>query len=338
VNPSDRHESDCRTMRSAEFFAGMGLVRAGLERCGIETVFANDVDKTKASLYRDNWGDDVLIVDDICSLTGDQVPTVDVATSSFPCVDLSLAGNRVGLAGERSGLVFEFCRVLEEMGPRAPRAVMIENVTGFLTAKGGNDFRAVIHRLNELEYSTETIVVNASAFVPQSRARVFILGCRGRDVGVPPPPPPRRNLRLADIASHCGDWWKGKRLEAFLSSLSPLQAKRLESYRKRKKVGWFGAYRRTRAGRAVWEIRSDELAGALRTTRGGSSRQAIVRAGQGAVKVRWMDLREYARLQGADDLRYGAVSERQAMFALGDAVCVPVVEWIGRNWLCKVLQ
>ena len=51
-----------------------------------------------------------------------------------------------------------------------------------------------------------------------------------------------------------------------------------------------------------------------------------------------MNLREYARLQGAGDLRYGAVSERQAMFALGDAVCVPVVEWIGRNWLCKVLQ
>ena len=325
-------------MRAAEFFAGMGLVRAGLERCGIETAFANDVDETKAALYRDNWGDDVLIVGDVRDVTGDQVPTVDVATSSFPCVDLSLAGNRVGLAGERSGLVFEFCRVLGEMGDRAPRALMIENVTGFLTAKGGNDFRAVIRRLEALGYSTETIVVNAAAFVPQSRARVFILGRRGRDVKAPPPPKPRRDLRLGDVASRRGDWWEGKRREALLSSLSPLQAKRLEGYRKRRRVGWFGAYRRTRAGRAVWEIRSDELAGALRTTRGGSSRQAIVRAGRGTVKVRWMDLREYARLQGADDLRYGAVSERQAMFALGDAVCVPVVEWIARNWLCKVLR
>ena len=97
-------------MRAAEFFAGMGLVRAGLERCGIETAFANDVDETKAALYRDNWGDDILIVGDIRDVTGDQIPTVDVATSSFPCVVLSLAGNRVGLAGERSGLVFEFCR------------------------------------------------------------------------------------------------------------------------------------------------------------------------------------------------------------------------------------
>ena len=188
MNPPHERKSEPRKMRAAEFFAGMGLVRSGLERCGIETVFANDVDKTKAALYRDNWGDDVLIVGDIRDVTGDQVPTVDVATSSFPCVDLSLAGNRAGLAGERSGLVFEFCRVLGEMDDRAPSALMIENVTGFLTAKGGNDFRAVIRRLDDLGYSTETIVVNAAAFVPQSRARVFILGRRGQDVKAPPPP------------------------------------------------------------------------------------------------------------------------------------------------------
>ena len=168
-------------MRAAKFFAGMGLVRAGLERCGIETAFANNVDKTKAALYRDNWGDDVLIVGDIRDVTGDQVPTVDVATSSFPCVDLSLAGNRVGLAGERSGLVFEFCRVLGEMGDRAPRALMIENVTGFLTAIGRNDFRAVIRRLDDLGYSTETIVVNAAAFEPsESRASVHPRATRTR--------------------------------------------------------------------------------------------------------------------------------------------------------------
>ena len=141
---------------------------------------------------------------------------MDVATSSFPCVDLSLAGNRVGLAGERSGLVFEFCRVLDEMGSRAPRALMIENVTGFLTAKGGNDFRAVIHRLDDLGYSTETIVVNATAFVPQSRARVFILGRHGQDVKAPLPPKPRHDLRLADVATLRGDWWEGQRREALL--------------------------------------------------------------------------------------------------------------------------
>ena len=59
MSASDKRKFEYRKMKAAEFFAGMGLVRSGLERCGIETVFANDVDKTKAALYRDNWGDDV---------------------------------------------------------------------------------------------------------------------------------------------------------------------------------------------------------------------------------------------------------------------------------------
>ncbi len=78
------------------------------------------------------------------------------------------------------------------------------------------------------------------------------------------------------------------------------------------------------------------FAGALRTTSGGSSRQALVRAGCGTVDVRWMNVVEYARLQGAEMLCYDAVTERQAMYALGDAVCVPVIEWLGKHWLTRL--
>ena len=84
-------------------------------------------------------------------------------------------------------------------------------------------------------------------------------------------------------------------------------------------------------------MRADEIAGALRTTTGGSSKQAIVKVGCGDVAVRWMNVEEYARLQGAGALRYDSVTERQAQFALGDAVCVPVIEWIGKNWLVEAL-
>lgn len=59
------------------------------------------------------------------------MPSVDIATASFPCVDLSLAGYRKGLEGEQSGLFFEFCRVLREMGERIPPAVLVENVFSF---------------------------------------------------------------------------------------------------------------------------------------------------------------------------------------------------------------
>ena len=325
-------------MRStAEFFAGMGLVRAGLERCGVHTAFANDIDATKARLYRENWGTSCLTVGDICEISGDEVPDVDVATSSFPCTDMSLAGDRAGLDGSQSGLILEFCRILKEMADRAPKAIIIENVPGFLNSRGGRDFALVTHLLEDMDYNVSHVSLDAAAFVPQSRVRVFMLASPEPQL-LPDPPVRRDDLRLADVASEDGEWWSGDRRRAFFSSLSSIQADRVATYREQDTTGWYGAYRRTRRGRTVWEIRDDELAGALRTTRGGSSRQAIVRAGQGDVDVRWMDVHEYARLQGAGDLHYASVSERQAMFALGDAVCVPVIEWIGHNWLQHVLS
>lgn len=81
------------------------------------------------------------------------------------------------------------------------------------------------------------------------------------------------------------------------------------------------------------------MSGCLRATRGGSSKQAVVLAGNDGLRVRWMTAREYARLQGADSFVLpDAISENQALFGFGDAVCVPVVEWIARNYLEPLLQ
>lgn len=322
---------------AAEFFSGMGLVRAALERCNIETVFANDINETKAELYRDNWGDRELEVADIRALDGSDIPTVDLATASFPCVDLSLAGRRAGLDGLRSNVVFDFFRILEEMGDRAPDTVMMENVPGLLTSNGGRDLHAMTDRLTGLGYSTAHGCVDAAAFVPQSRVRVFVIGSRTGTPDIPPPLPPRDDLRLADVAKKDEDWWAPCRFGSFLTSLSPIQARRVATYQARPEIGFFGAFRRTRREATVWEVRADERAGALRTTRGGSSRQAILRAGQGGLGARWMNVDEYARLQGAEGMRFGAVTPQQAMFALGDAVCVPVVEWLARKTLLPLL-
>lgn len=310
-------------------------MRAGLESVGVRTVFANDIDRTKAALYRANWGDEALVVDDIRNLKGDDIPNAEVATASFPCVDMSLAGNLAGLGGEDSGLIVEFCRILAEMDERRPRAVIVENVPGFLTVNGGRDFAKVVEMLEALDYAVESVVIDAASFVPQSRQRVFLLGTLGSQPALPRAPEGAA-LRLTDVASPDGDWWPSERRDSFLASLSPLQRGRIDAWRCDPRVRCLGAYRRTRNGRAVWEVRSDEIAGALRTTRGGSSRQALVRVGRGDFDVRWMTVDEYARLQGAEALRYDAVSDRQAMFALGDAVCVPVIEWLAENWLTRL--
>lgn len=324
-------------MTAAEFFAGMGLVRAALHRCGIDTVFANDIDKTKAALYQENWGVGELQVGDVRAIRGRDLPKVDLATASFPCVDVSLAGRRAGLDGTRSGVVYEFCRILDEM-VEPPSMLMLENVPGFLTVNGGRDYHALVARLKASGYSVSHTCINAAAFVPQSRRRVFLLGFRGLSHAplMLPSPAPGGRARLADIIEDGLAWWEPARQQAFHRSLSALQAARVGAYAQKASISYHGAYRRTRRGRAVWEVRGDEIAGALRTTQGGSGRQAVLRAGQGKVAVRWMDVAEYARLQGAGGMQYGSVSPRQAMYALGDGVCVPVVEWLVKHCMLPV--
>src|SRR5690606_9077396 len=120
-----------------EFFAGGGMARLGLGE-GWRCLFANDFDPVKAATYRDNFGADDLVVGDVWALTPDQLPgRADLAWASSPCQDFSLAGARAGLAGGRSSAFFGFWKLIEALGERAPRVLVIENVVGLLTSNGG---------------------------------------------------------------------------------------------------------------------------------------------------------------------------------------------------------
>lgn len=360
-----RHPRPLQALNAAEFFAGIGLVRAALEAEGVRVAYANDYDRRKTAMYAANFSDGDLDCRDVRTVRGSDIPTVDIATSSFPCTDLSLAGNRAGLRGTSSGMFWEFARILNEMKGRAPRAVLLENVIGFATSNGGLDLLAAIERLNDLGYICDVFIVDARWFVPQSRPRLFIVGSsspavagkestesvlrpawlnhilerrpRLRTQAVPIRPPEHRSSSLTDIveAFEPDDdrWWSVSSVDAFLASLSQLQAQRMESLRTSLWISHAASYRRTRRGKAVWEIRSDALSGCLRTTRGGSSKQALVEAGKSRVRVRWMTGREYARLQGASKFIIDGFTENQIRFAMGDAVCVPVVQWIAKSYL-----
>jgi len=103
------------------------------------------------------------------------------------------------------------------------------------------------------------LTADAAAFVPKSRARVFLFGHKG-GLMLPEPPPARDDLRLAEVAEWDGDWWPAPRLGAFLTAMSVIQSERVTSYQRREVPGFFGVYRRTRDGRPVWEVRADERA------------------------------------------------------------------------------
>lgn len=351
--------------RVAEFFAGIGLVRMALEQEGCRVVFSNDISRKKYEIYAENFDASNYLCSDIRNLHGISIPDIEIATASFPCTDLSLAGNRAGLEGSESSTLLEFLRILKEMGQRKPAMVMLENVTGFVSSYQGKDLYRAIKELNYLGYQCDLMLLDAKWFVPQSRQRVFIIGSlevqqnqsgsldgfshppvvadfmrrnvdlEWRNFSLPTPSIRRTNLSSIVEKFIPSDeiWWNGARFDNFIESLSPLQADRVSGLRAKADIGFATAYRRTRKGKATWEIRSDDISGCLRTNGGGSSKQALVEAGMGKVRVRWMTALEYARLQGVPNFKFESATESQAKFAFGDGVCVPAVAWIARHCL-----
>lgn len=175
-----------------EFFAGGGMARAGLG-AGWNCLFANDISSMKAQAYRANWGEADLVCGDVADVAAASLPgTAGLAWASFPCQDLSLAGNGKGLGhaeaahNTRSGAFWPFWTLVQHLlrDNRAPRMIVLENVPGVLTSHKGADFAAICAALAQAGYAFGAMAIDARLFVPQSRQRVFIVAVR-RDHPVP---------------------------------------------------------------------------------------------------------------------------------------------------------
>ncbi|WP_338492235.1 DNA (cytosine-5-)-methyltransferase [Erwinia aphidicola] len=313
-----------------EFFAGIGLVRAGMEQAGIRTVWANDYDQNKKSMYEGHWKSHELLLADIHTLKSENLPAANVAWASSPCMDLSLAGKRVGLRGGReSSAFFGFTDLLAGMNERRPEVIVLENVTGLASSHNREDLRAAVKEFNALGYAVDAITLDARRFVPQSRPRLFLIGAKNpidggeqdtclrpdwlswlhkdpevRTFMMPLPKAPDLlsqgfTLETETMPDSDPRWWKAAKITLFKNSMSAVQRERLEHLVSLNSTTARTAYRRTRNGIPVWEMRAEDISGCLRTARGGSSKQAVVVMGQGSLKVRWMTGLEYARLMGA---------------------------------------
>ncbi len=344
-----------------EFFAGIGLVRMALHEVGWNVVFANDIDPKKYEIYRANFGHEEFLLKDIKEIKASRLPPAELATASFPCIDLSLAGNRAGLNGQHSSVFWHFYRLLVQLKRKAPRFLLIENVTGLLTSHGGKDLKAILESLNGDGYFCDLLTVDAAAFVPQSRPRLFIVADREPErndsVLLAPhparpeavlrfmasfpklkwhhaslPPFPVRRQQLKDVLERFNDndpvWWDSKRRSHLFRQMSPTHAARLKEMCSSDELAFATVYKRVRPSGCRAELRFDGIAGCLRTPRGGSSKQFVIQAGHGGWRVRNMTAREYARLQGVPDSFKITVPYNQALFGFGDAVCVPAVSWI----------
>lgn len=362
----------------AEYFAGIGLVRMGLQAGGWQVVFANDISAKKFEMYKAFFPDAEAhyIVGDVFDLDPADVPPTALATCSFPCIDLSLAGNMNGMmTGDHSSAFWGFVEILRKQGAAAPPLVLVENVPGWLYSNKGQDFRVTVQALNRLGYACDVFVLDALRFTPQSRLRVFLVGAR-RPIAYPtvemiltrpasllsdqlkrsltankdlqwfyndlPDPPPLKSRGLSELVERMSDsdsrWWPEEEVKRHLAMMKTPHRQRVEQLSRGDHFAYRTFFRRRREGQQRAEVRDDDLSGCLRTAVGGSGKQFLIRAGKGSIKMRAMTPREYARLQGVPDDYPILVNGVQALTGFGDAVCVPVISWIAEHVLNPLVE
>jgi DNA (cytosine-5)-methyltransferase 1 len=159
-------------MKVLSLFSGIGGFDLGFERAGMEVVGMCEIDRHAQAVLQRHFPNATLHTD-VRSIQYGR-GAVDVICGGFPCQDLSVAGKRRGLDGERSGLWFEFARIIDEV---EPKWVVIENVPGLFSSAGGRDFAVIIQWLAQRGYGVGWRVLDSQGFgLAQRRKRVFIVG------------------------------------------------------------------------------------------------------------------------------------------------------------------
>lgn len=159
-----------------DLFAGVGMARMGMEQAGFKCVYTCEFDKHKRKEYEIIHGN-IPEGCDIRDVRAADIPRADVWFFGAPCQDFSLAGLRKGLGGDRSSLVGEVFRLIEEKAEDKPKWLVYENVKGMLSSNNGWDFLSILLAMDGLGYDVEWQTLNTKDFgIPQNRERVYTIG------------------------------------------------------------------------------------------------------------------------------------------------------------------
>lgn len=287
-------------MKVASFFAGIGGFELAFENVGMETVFQCEINPFSQKILKKHWPN-VKLWDDINTLNHKDIPIADLWCGGFPCQDLSLAnqGKRKGLNGKRSGLFYKFTELASH---HKPKWIVLENVPGLLNSHQGDDFKILLEEMDELGYGVSWRVLDAKYFgTPQRRRRAFIVASLG-------------NLSSAEVLFEAGGikvshkQGAGERKNFTQGNDESLHKTNIYS------IQHAGIGRKPSAGPQAKGYRNDGETYTL-DSRGSSD---AVCSPHDAFRVRETP----GVSRGMDGNRYRA---------LGNAVCVPVVQWIGER-------
>lgn len=163
-----------KRIKLLDLFSGIGGFHLGLERAGFKvSSFNSEIDKYAIEVYKHNFKQSKY-VGSVTDVRGSELPRIDAITFGSPCQDFSLAGNRKGMAGERSSLILEAIRLIQEC---RPRFFIWENVKGTFSSNAGEDFAAILQAFANIGgYRLEWQLLNTKWFLPQNRERVYLVG------------------------------------------------------------------------------------------------------------------------------------------------------------------
>jgi DNA (cytosine-5)-methyltransferase 1 len=190
---------------SVELFAGIGGFRLAMDKVGVQTIWANDIDPMAAAVYTHAFGSTEFRAGDI-RILGNSIPDHDILTAGFPCQPFSSAGKKQGVRDPRGTLFQEIVNILNR---KKPKYFILENVKRLLTMERGAHFATMLTALCGCGYSVEWRLVNAcDVGLPQSRERIFIAG---RLLSTPLAPrsmlADREELEAAQLGSEWPDEW-----------------------------------------------------------------------------------------------------------------------------------
>ncbi len=302
-----------------DIYAGIGGFHIGLERCGLECVFACDKDPRCRATYLLNHG--ILPAPDIYRVREEQVPPHHIACYGIPCQAWSKSGSRGGKSDPRGVLHLEMLRLV---GHHRPKVVLAENVPQFLSLDGGPAFHEIVGALEGWGYVVHHDVLNASGFgVPQNRQRLYIVAIR-RDCLREPfrfPAPAEHHVELASVLEPHDATYRA--------------ATNIKTYRRvaPDKVRW------DRIGKGLiklGDVRDNTQADRIYSPKGHSATLTASSGGWGAGTglydvdgvIRRLTPREAARCMGFPESYRFLCAPRIAGSQLGNAVVVNVVSAI----------
>ena len=141
-------------IKLGSLFDGIGVFPLAASRCGIRPVWASEIEKAPISITKRHFPD-MAHLGDITKVDGGKIPPVHVITFGSPCQNLSLIGNRSGLAGAKSSLFYQAFRIIQEMRDATdnlyPAIAVWENVMGAFSTNDRMDFRAVLSAFSDTE-------------------------------------------------------------------------------------------------------------------------------------------------------------------------------------------